>query len=402
VLWAWSRSTWSTQRIRRELVALGFVLRDGRPRGGAVRGLRPDAHRPVEARFAPAGAAGRARPWFRLSLPAGARAGFRLLRTHEGFAVLGEGAQAVAATSRALRAALGPGDRIVGRGGRVALEMRRVPPPRAIARLLPQLLEVAARTEATGEARARHLRAAFEEAEPGFEDCVLDALLDPPVTADLEAWVLARARRDARATVRLRAAVHTRDQPGLDALARDPETPEPVATRALTVASAAARWAVLRDRSSPVARREALVGAPRSDEWSTPAWRSAVAEIAEAPREPTTVRAAAIRAMGRGGHEAFEASLLRILEAPDAGTTRRAPEAVMLQTEALRALAAIGTERTLTVLHRLSDGAGLWAPLWVPAQAALTAVEARVTPPERGALSVRGGGDDGALSLPAG
>lgn len=390
-------------RVLREVHRLGFAILQPSPRVVARR-AQP---RPIDLRFTPPGIDGRRSGHLRVvvsGLPVGEH--FAAKRNPPakprsesdlGLDLRGAQRRAVTALPDPLRATLAPGDHIEGRGDRLTLTTS-APALDRLEALLAGLALAADHLSAPADARKSRLKTRLESTGDGFEALIFSAIVGD-ADDELAAWARRAAPDHPSAAVRLGGAMEAGDLGAVDALAMDPETPESVAKTALMFASDEGRRTLLARRDAPVARRIDVMKAASPVELASPDWQRLWARIAADPAELVQLRRVAIETLAASAAQDAEAVLLDILEHPAAGTTRWSSEKTWLQNTVVVALGEVGTERSVAVLHRLSDRAGLYAPLWQPAQAALTKLEARLGPMSAGRLSVHAPGATGALAL---
>lgn len=377
-------------RLLREVHQLGFTIVRPSPRVIARRTVP----RPTELRFTPPGSDGRRSAYLRVvvsGLPPGDLfSAKRNPATGEpndlGLDVRGARRRAVTALCDPLRSILAPGDYLEGADDRLSLTTS-APALDRLGALLAGLARAADHLAAPASEQRATLGARLEATRDGFEELIFAAIVEG-ADDDLAAWARRAAPDHPSAAVRLAGAIEAADVRAVDALAIEADTPEAVATSALLWASDDGRRTLLARRDAPLGRRVHVARAAQPHELASPDWHQLWMRVAADPAESVLLRSVAIETLAASQAEDTETALLDILEHPEAGTTRWSSDKTWLQKTVVIALGQVGTERSLAVLHRLSDRAGLYAPLWQPAQAALTKLEARLGPMTAGRLSV--------------
>ncbi len=319
-------------------------------------------------------------------------ANFRVLAEEQAWIYLGNRVEACAVIDTHLRSLLRTGDRLIRADDHLTVHARHAVSGRDVERLALWTIDAAALLDRPAEQRSSSLLGRLDEPDVDVRMDALRALTDERVDDSLRAEALARGRRDTMAAVRLAAAEAGNDQAAIDAVATDPSASTSVATRALRRASPAARVRIAADRARPLSLRKVALSFAEA---GGAAMRTLTDRIAQDGAEPTELRAAALSALAEFPGSETETTLLAVLSAPRAGVSRASPDAVVLRDQAIRTLGRVGTARALATLRRFGQSAGLYAPLWEPAQAAIAAIIAREPDVEAGSLSALGpsGGD---------
>lgn len=393
------------RRMKAAAEALGFEIVRTTPRVVARRRRGP----PMELRFVPAGTNGRRVASLRVvaHAPPGPAFGVKVGRADSDprYTIRGDRRQAVLALGEGLRSTLGEGAQLARGEDRLTytVNVANAGALPQLETLVAELQRAADRLGASPEAQRATLKDLLLTSTGGFESEVLFALVGGPEASigdDADAaWAVEQAALHPSPTIRLMGAVFSGSGAQTQRLVADPSVPEPIAEWAIARTDDATRLAVLADRAAPAHRRARLLGRPEATDLEHEAWHHRVRRLAVDPVEPVVLRNKAIHALALSQSPDAEDLLLGILEAPRAGTTRWSFDEAWVRKNALLALAQVGTERSLAALHRLSDRAGLYAPLWEPAQFALTRIEARVGALTAGRLSIGPVASAGELSL---